>query len=527
MAIPPIGVNPNVGAVGAVVNANLTEIIQKYADLSAEHKTIQDNLLKQLNDIFNTPIKYDDRQRHISFIDDFVKNICVDSEEANRAYKFYGRKIVDQFNRLGDYILQTDALLDQLRDLPEDTPTDSGVALPTITELEMIEKSSNEVINNFSLRCIYDYDAMAWTVYQDDYRTGVHEQIQGNYPSYEALRQTPVDKKRHQIVKEPIEIMREVNLLDRLRAIRVYYQIDNGKSDAVYPNDVSRGYPGVKEAADAFRWEIENFYWGYISDRNGSDSTVLKLLETKALAIQASLADLKIQLDTFSYYTEFLNRALDVLHSSTKNQIIPNGVRFALTYLCGGPMYTLLKDNGVTCLVIKTPVANRYSVIKADKEGMNFLLGDDGTTQNYRGNCYAKANWNTDCNKWLMNLTTYEVPDRYFYSNALDADGIYIGSAKYLKTTFVLPKQIQCELVTPESVKAYKDFNNKDKVTDDVIKSCQEALQSKVNFCTQSIEALHTDIDYVYQQMTTFDTANNTFNTWVTGVCERIAQRIS
>ena len=525
MAIPPIGVNPNAGVVRAVINTNLTEVIQKYTDLSSEYKVIQDNLLQQLNDIFNTHIQYD-AQRHISFAGDFVKNICVDSEEANRAYKFYGLKVVNQFNLLGDYILQTDDLLDQLRALPEDTPTDTGVAHPKIVELEMIEKSSNEVIKDFSLRCIYDYDAMAWMSYQDDYRTGVHEQIgpKDRYPTYEALRQVAVEKKRHQIIREPIEIMREVNLLDRLRAIRVYYQMDNGKSDAVYPNDASRGYPGVKEEADAFRWEIEKFYWGYISDRDGSDSTVLKLLETKALAIQSNLSDLKIQLDTFSFYSEFLNRALDVLHSSTTKQIMPYGVRFALTYLCGGPMYSLFKDQGVPCLVIKSIVNDTFSLIKADKEGMNFFFGDDGTTKNYRGNAACDVLWMN--NRWVMDISGAAAPNAYWYSKSRNADGIFNKETKNLVDPFVLPKKIQCELVTPESVKAYQDFNTKDKVTDDVIKACQEALQSKVNFCTQSIEALHTDIDYVYQKMTMFDTANNTFGTWMTGVCERIIQRI-
>lgn len=526
MAIPPIGINPNANVIGDVVNASLTEVIQKYTNLSAEYKIIQNNLLQQLNDIFNAHIQYD-AQRHISFNGDFVKNICVDSEEANRAYKFYGQKVVNQFNRLGDYILQTDDLLNQLRALPEGTATDTGIARPKIVELEIIEKFSNEIIKDFSLRCIYDYDAVAWAPYQDDYRTGVHEQIgpKDNYRTYEDLRQVLVDKKRHQIIKEPIEIMREVNLLDRLRAIRVYYQMDNGRSDAVYPNDISKGYPGVKEEADAFRWEIEKFYWGYVSERDGVDATVLKLLETKALAIQSSLSDLKIQLDTLSFYSEFLNRALDVLRSATNNQIMPYGVRFALTYLCGGQMYSLFKDQGVRCLVIKSIVNDTFSLIKADKEGMDFLFGDDGTTQNYRGNAACNAQWIN--NRWVMDIAGAADPNAYWYSQSRNANGIFNKETKNLTDPFVLPKKIQCALVTPESVRAYKDFNIKAKVTDAVIKSCQEALQSKVNFCDQSVEALHADIDYVYQKMTTFDTANNTFNTWMTGVCERIIQRIN
>ena len=90
MAIPPIGINPNVGVVRAVINTNLTEVIQKYTDISSEYKVIQDNLLQQLNDIFNTHIQYD-AQRHISFSGDFVKNICVDRRGSELSFMDSGR----------------------------------------------------------------------------------------------------------------------------------------------------------------------------------------------------------------------------------------------------------------------------------------------------------------------------------------------------------------------------------------------------------------------------------------------------
>ena len=137
--------------------------------------------MKQLNGIF-----YDkeedyismDGNRHVDFTD-FIRDVCVDSDQANDAYKFYGRQIIEQINQLGDYILKARALLEQM------TQEKNYI----IDQLGILDGFSKEINKTFGFRYIYDLNEDVWKLYEDDYTDVTHAQVQDNTPkSYDELR---------------------------------------------------------------------------------------------------------------------------------------------------------------------------------------------------------------------------------------------------------------------------------------------------------------------------------------------------
>ena len=201
-----------------------------YTEVFNNHAKVQNNLLKQLNVVFGKNISMDGN-RHVNFTD-FIKDVCVDSDQANDAYKFYGRQIIEQINQLGDYILKARALLEQVMQEKN----------YIIDQLGILDGFSKEINETFGFRYIYDLNEDVWKLYEDDYTDATHAQVQDNTPeSYDELRTMKVQAYRKQeyqkdpiFTKKTIEVFNELNLLDRLKYIKLYYDINEGKTDAVF-----------------------------------------------------------------------------------------------------------------------------------------------------------------------------------------------------------------------------------------------------------------------------------------------------
>ena len=222
----------NIGGVGDGVKSHYAAIFDRYAN-------VQNNLLKQLNAVFGSNIPLDSN-RHVVFTD-FIKDVCTDSDRANEAYKFYGRQIIEQINQLGDYILKARDFLRQTGD--------ADIEKWVIDQLNILDIFSNEIEKAFGFRYVYDFNEDAWKSVEDDYTAQTHTQVQ-KQTTYEKLRAVQVDayEKEGVFTKKVIEVFNELNLLDRLKYIKLYYDINDGKTDALFPNDKISGTPIVKEA---------------------------------------------------------------------------------------------------------------------------------------------------------------------------------------------------------------------------------------------------------------------------------------
>ena len=503
-----------------------------YTEIFNNHAKVQDNLLKQLNDIFKKSIPLD-KNRHVNFTD-FIKDVCVDSDQANDAYKFYGRQIIEQINQLGDYILKARALLEQM------TQEKNYI----IDQLDILDGFSKEINKTFGFRYIYDLNEDVWKLYEDDYTDVTHAQVQDNTPkSYDELRTMEVQaysvqeyQKDPVFTKKTIEVFNELNLLDRLTYIKLYYDIADGKTDAVFPNDKISGIPSVKEATTT---EViaatEPFFMGYLIDRDGPVNAMSSFLEVKAAALLEKINLESQKIKALNTYLKFLNRALDILNANQSGADgskdircrLPDAAMVALTFLCGGNMYNLFEaQNGTKCLVIENDKkAGEYILISADNAGMNFLLGDKGSV---RGNCstwidkqdgvFYFMEWYNDKEKHpIVNKFSVE-PAMYYTSTSEEekfgpsgSDMRYKVKSEILGNTFALPPKLEVDPIDPKSVRRYSEFWTDDQISTDTASSWQTAFQDKISFIEKTIETINTDIKVFRGKIDTLNTLSNTF----------------
>ena len=515
-ALPAVG-RKNLRAAAVADTAAAENLKTHYTEVFNNHEKGQNNLLKQLNAVFGKNISMDGN-RHVNFTD-FIKDVCVDSDQANDAYKFYGRQIIEQINQLGDYILKARALLEQVTaDFPQ----------WVIDQLDILDGFSKEMNEAFGFRYRYDFNEDTWQILEDDYAVGTHAQVPDGKPkSYEALRATPVEKypKKDGDTTKPIEVFNELNLLDRLKYIKLYYDINSGKSDAVFPNDKTSGIPSVKEASKTdVMAAIEPFFMGYLIDRDGPVNAVASYLEVKSAALIEKIRLESEKIKALNVYLKFIQRALDILNSSqsgadgdgTKHRL-PDGVMVALTFLCGGNMYNLFKaDNEKQCLVIENDKeAERYMLVPADTAGMNLLLGDNGTEEGCIGNCGTSRGKGTEAQR----INTFAaIPDVYYTTenkgrlpNAVSGDNRYIPKSKSLDNDFVLPPKLDVEQINPKSVRRYSEFWTSGEITNETVSSWQKAFQDKLSFIQTSIDTVNSDIKVFRNKVDTLNTLGNTF----------------
>ena len=523
--------NPRAASVGSATGAE--DVKAHYTEIFDNHEKVQNNLLKQLNAVFGKNIPMDGN-RHVNFTD-FIKDVCVDSEQANDAYKFYGRQIIERINQLGDYILKARSLLEQV--------TEGKNWL--IDQLDILDGFSKEMHETFGFRYIYDLNEDIWKLYEDDYTNAPHTQFHDDDPNaykpYDKLRTMEVQAyEKQEYQKEPvfgkktIEVFNELNLLDRLKYIKLYYDVDSGKTDALFPNDKIRGVPTVKEDSktDVIA-AIEPFFMGYLIDRDGPVNAVASYLEIKSAALIEKINIESQKIKALNVYLKFIQRALDVLNAGQSQSVaaesgddkgkIPSGSRhrisdgamIGLMYLCSCNMYTLAEaSDGTKCLVLEGYVSRgQYLLISADDAGMNCLLGDRGDADGYRGNCYSGTYW--DGNRglhFIRDLSFFDAPTQYHYSTEASGVGHHNDVQKAFGKTFVPSSPIECEKIIPNSVRKYKDFGDAGSIdTPDILSSWQKAFQNKLSFIQTSIDTVDSDIKVFRNKIDTLNTLSNTF----------------
>ena len=519
--------NLRVAPVGSVTATE--DVKAHYTEIFNNHAKVQDNLLKQLNDIFGKTIPMDGN-RHVNFTD-FIKDVCVDSDQANDAYKFYGRQIIEQINQLGDYILKARALLEQAT---------GDFQQWLIDQLDILDGFSKEMNDTFGFRYMYDLNEDIWKLYEDDYADATHTQFNDKddaYKPYDKLRAMEVQAyEKQEYQKEPvftqktIEVFNELNLLDRLKYIKLYYDVDSGKTDALFPNDKVSGIPTVKEASktDVIA-AIEHFFMGYLIDRDGPVNAVSSYLEVKSAALVEKIRLESEKIKALNVYLKFIQRALDILNASQssvspddKGDIpflsrhrIPYSAMIALTYLCGGNMYNLFEAaNGTKCLVIESNTnSGSFLLVPEGIEGMRYLLGDSGTDNSCAGNCHFVLNRN-DNGVWELKEAPFDGSPRYHYWSSKIDDGTHRYNREYSDNgkIFTLPTQIECEKILPNSVRKYSTFNIPFSIDkSDILPSWQKAFQDKISFIQTTIDTVNTDIKVFRNNVDTLNTMSSTF----------------
>ena len=267
---------------------------------------------------------------------------------------------------------------------------------------------------------------------------------------------------------------------------------------------------------------------GYLIDRDGPVNAVSSFLEVKSAALIEKIRSESEKIKALNVYLKFIQRALDILNasqssvssndkgeiSSNSRHRIPDGAMFALTYLCGGNMYNLFETaNGTKCLVIEDAVtAGKFLLVPEGIEGIRLLLGDSGTANNYAGNCNFKMKF--DNNVWHCAVDRFsDVPSRYYYSTQInDNDDRWNRCYASLGKTFILPTQIECEKILPNSVRKYADFNKTASIDkSDILSSWQKAFQDKISSIQTAVDTVNTDIKVFRNKIDTLNTLSNTF----------------
>ena len=511
-----------------------------YTEIFNHHEKVQNNLLQQLNDIFGKSIPMDGN-RHVNFTD-FIQDVCVDSDRANDAYKFYGRQIIEQINQLGDYILKARALLQQV----------SEGQNWIIDQLDILDGFSKDINETFGFRYIYDRNEDIWKLYEDNYAEATHTQV-SKKDTYEELRTMEVqayEKQEYQkdpvLTQKTIEVFNELNLLDRLKYIKLYYDIDGGKTDAVFPNDKIIGVPTIKEASNTdVVGAIEHFFMGYLIDRDGPVNAMSSFLEVKSAALIEKINIESQKIKALNVYLKFLQRALDILNASQSGtdgngikRRLPDGAMAALTFLCGGNMYNLFEaSDGTPCLVLEDPVEpGKYLPISADEAGMRYLFGDVAfVATDKRGNGHLIATKEkarkSDTFDFLESAATgepnfipfNEEPRRYFNAATTtikrrwtledyDRDLTWYDSVGHeFGNNFSLPTQIDCEKIDPKSVRRYSKFWTQDEITTETVSSWQKAFQDKFSLVQTAMDTVNSDIKVFRNKIDTLNTLSNTF----------------
>ena len=524
--IYPIAKNLNLGD-----NPTIDQIKTAYDKQFGSHQDTLINLFKQLNNIFGRTVIEIKLPISIS-VSDFIKNICDDCDESNTAYKFYGCKIINKINQLSDYITEAKAIIERIEKLTGNESTKNNQAHSLFVQLECLDNFCSEIAKEFGNRYLYDSEEDIWKLKTDDYNKSENSQLETNkYNNLDGLRSIPVEIYPNPNKKDngpkTIECFNELNLLDRLTYIKLYYDITQGKTDYVFPNDKNLGFPCVKEdeSSETRIGKLEKFFLGYLIDRDGPINAFVNFFEIKTSALRSTIALMAEKIKALNVYLAFINRALNLLNESqsSKNEKIPDGTVIAMTYLCDNTAYNLFEDKTNNQKYLVIPYEEKYLLVRADESGMRFLLGDgkENGYNNSNGSCYLHSYANETYKIFISTKETLTLDGKiaYYANEKNDANNEYHYKPEQDDIyNFKLPQPIpEVQPIDHESVLNYKYARSKE-ADNKVVTSWQDALQKKTSYIDTAIESINTDIEVFRDKIDTFDSMCSQLNSRVQDV---------
>ena len=430
----------------------IEELLSKYEKIFGEEEIsedgeitfrgggkIRDNLLSSLSGILN---ESDDLEMNDINAEGFYASAkCIESKsidenclEGYRAYSFYLEKIVGLLNRLDKAITQGQEAIGKIQNLKtDDMPANQTLeeyvnskVHELSAELYMADKTIADVEAEFESCLKYNADTKSWDKasyegsqlssiarkYNDRGKYEITLNDSGEKLTFNHLRRLEVDitDTGKDSPTHTITCFSELNLLDRLRYIRYYYELVLSGQDSeyqIFPDDSEKGYPCVpdkKSTTDTKATEsmggFELFYVGYLVDRDGSIDAYSSCLEAKSTALTNNISLQSEHIEAYNQYLTFINRATQLLNESQSEGAaeIPHGVHLGLTYFCGGTMRDLLELNGVNYIVLSCTNENgsmddddnpnsfnygyndRYLLVRADEKGLKALYNTEKKT---------------------------------------------------------------------------------------------------------------------------------------------------
>jgi len=399
----------------------LTGIVGTTFYVKDEQKDVTiDNIIKYTSDFYASAKTINSK---------FIDENCL---EGYRAYSFYLEKIILLLNKLNDAIKQGQDAIKEIETLdPQYMAANqtveeyvNGKVHELSAELYLADQAIADVKAEFESCLKYNADTKSWdkSSYKDTQLNNItrsdnelkidvkdNDKDSGLNLTFNHLRglevditDTGKDSPTHQIA-----CFSELNLLDRLRYIRYYYEIVLGGNDSdyqVFPDDPEKGYPcvpDVKSNTDTKATEsmggFELFYVGYLVDRDGSIDAYSSCLEAKSKAITDNISLQSEHIEAYNQYLAFINRAAQLLNESQseKTAAIPHGAHLGLTYFCGGTMRDLLEVDGVNYIVLSYTdkdgsrdelkpnsdfnygYNHRYLLVRADEKGLKALYNTE------------------------------------------------------------------------------------------------------------------------------------------------------
>ena len=569
-----VGVQPSVADIS---DKSLSEIVAEYKklfvdDTDTSYVGMKKGCLNRLGYILDQGTKYSDNFNKLSEIYTDARTINnkeIDgvSREGYMAFRFYVKSIVDYLQMLHTYINEAQTVLEKLQEIIDmpDVGKDGKLQLARehIDKLSVCKTFADETVDALVKHHQYNNDTKQWEIVSDrndmlfdgedkhsklkayedyiDVRQ-ISPRIERRYPRLDWLRETKIYYKDSRasdgMIEAPIQVFSSLPLIDRMKFIYYFYKIILSEWDSSekmylryinFPDDPETGFPCIPDVESTKDTEatkhlgaLEMFYVGYLTDRDGPINAVSSFFEVKVQALRENLSIQSKSISALNTYLEFINRGLNVLNGSQSgadgdktNHRIPEGAMIALTYLCGGNMYNLAEaGDGTKCLVIEhNRSSGHYMLVSADDAGMNFLLGDNGNTNEQVGNCYSDNQKVIDT-WYAKNFSYSQSPTVYCYSTGTEKRN---GQTRYNKVTasfgntFVLPTRLDCANVIPNSVKEYGNFKTADKIKTEVVSSWTDAFSKKTQFINTAIDTINTDIQVDRSKIDSFDSICSTF----------------
>lgn len=347
-----------------------------------------------------------------------IKGKAIDSNclEGYRAYSFYLEKIVSLLNKIDNAVVQGQEAINAIQALTEDNvPANQTVdeyvndkVHALSSQLYLADKAIADAMDEFESCLKYNADTKSWDTSSYKYNTNQVGTLV-SLSSLENLRKLNVkitDAGDNDATHE-ITCFSELNLLDRLRYIRRYYELILSSGDTnyqVFPDDSETGYPcipDIESTTDTKATEsmggFELFYVGYLVDRDGSIDAYSSCLEAKSTAITNNISLQSKHIEAYNQYLTFINRASQLLNESQSSgtAAIPHTAHLGLTYFCGGTMRDLLEVNGVDYIVLSYTdgsgskdkikegtdfnygLHHRYLLVRADEDGLKALYNTE------------------------------------------------------------------------------------------------------------------------------------------------------
>lgn len=568
----------------------IKELVNEYVDIFGGQKigksnttkgtgeTYRDEILKALKTILNISQNLTIENINDSEFFSKAKTIndkTIDSNclEGYRAYSFYLEKIVSLLNKIDNAVVQGQEAINAIKALTEDNvPANQTVedyvndkVHALSSQLYLADKAIADAMDEFESCLKYNADTKSWDTSSYKYDTN---QV-GTPASLEKLRELKVeitDAGNNNATHE-ITCFSELNLMDRLRYIRKYYELILNGSDTnyqVFPDDSETGYPcipDIESTTDTKATEsmggFELFYVGYLVDRDGSIDAYSSCLEAKSTAITNNISLQSKHIEAYNQYLTFINRASQLLNESQSGgtAAIPYGAHLGLTYFCGGTMRDLLEVDGVDYIVLSytgkdgnVGTGRYYLLVRADEYGLEALYNTDkkedgkldvittgdlvglfengGTENNYEFTISLNNEYNPsgfgDTKFYRSACRTYadadgKSKDSYpIIVSSSDKNEILIWDCPEDKAEKYLPKRLTAQIIVPNSVAQYDNYQSVSAWGDDadaknrVINSWTTAFSNKAEYINTAIETINTDITSLRTKMDTVDSLCST-----------------